>query len=518
MIKIKSFLLFVILLISITNIKADNISNRNDYNVGFKRYYVFDDSRKYPLLYEPGKNYDTTLYKRPMIVNVWYPAIQNKNSKTEKYTEYLNFENPDTLWTVFLKRIKNFNLTTIKENAFRYTELNDTLVENSLFDSLFNTDALIIKNAIVAKGRFPLVVYQQSLGGTIEENAFLLRYIASHGYVVVNCAYQSNSGKLMHPDWNLERSENDVRFLLNFAKSKSNLNFIDTSNIHLLGFSFGAQSNFNIVTKYNSIKSLVSLDSRLEYFYDYNVRGYGELPKYLLTNYRKINIPTLLFTNQEAPYIIIDSLKNSDRFYIMVKDYEHYDFCSIKAISNLMVYKKILNSKLLQKWDNFQYISEYIVDFYDFYSKNEFKNKCYNIQNKNKNQFYIEKIIKERGIDLSFNNKNISHRQVLFSLLTKEIIDVKNSLKKNNILISETMYNEFAYYLVSLNRINKAEDILNLAVEYYPKSSNLYDSLGEIYFMEKKYNKSLENFKKSLELNPNNNNALKYIEQIKLLN
>ena len=44
-------------------------------------------------------------------------------------------------------------------------------------------------------------------------------------------------------------------------------------------------------------------------------------------------------------------------------------------------------------------------------------------------------------------------------------------------------------------------------VKLYPKSSNVYDSLGEAYMKNGDKELAIENYKKSLELAPNNENA-----------
>ncbi len=57
--------------------------------------------------------------------------------------------------------------------------------------------------------------------------------------------------------------------------------------------------------------------------------------------------------------------------------------------------------------------------------------------------------------------------------------------------------------------------ILHLAVLIYPESANLFDSLAEGYlFLDDKKN-AIENFEKSLELNPANENAINRLKQLK---
>ena len=48
----------------------------------------------------------------------------------------------------------------------------------------------------------------------------------------------------------------------------------------------------------------------------------------------------------------------------------------------------------------------------------------------------------------------------------------------------------------------------------YPDSFNVYDSLAEAYMKNKQNDLAIENFKKSLQLNPKNENALKMLEKL----
>ncbi|MEL6721210.1 MAG: tetratricopeptide repeat protein, partial [Bacteroidota bacterium] len=78
--------------------------------------------------------------------------------------------------------------------------------------------------------------------------------------------------------------------------------------------------------------------------------------------------------------------------------------------------------------------------------------------------------------------------------------------------------NYLSYELAQENNdTKKAIELLRFALEEFPKDANLYDSLGEMYFLNKDYDSALENYRKSLELNPDNENAEEYIAQIERL-
>ncbi len=72
---------------------------------------------------------------------------------------------------------------------------------------------------------------------------------------------------------------------------------------------------------------------------------------------------------------------------------------------------------------------------------------------------------------------------------------------------AENDLNTAGYKLLGNNKIKDAIDVFKMNVKLYPKSSNVYDSLGEAYMKNGDKELAIENYKKSLELAPNNENA-----------
>ncbi len=119
----------------------------------------------------------------------------------------------------------------------------------------------------------------------------------------------------------------------------------------------------------------------------------------------------------------------------------------------------------------------------------------------------------------------INLKNVLKPLFLKD----KEEAKKQFSLLSkqeDTYYNidlarilnSIGYDLLHEDNTKKAIEIFDFAIAEYPENANLYDSLGQVYFENENYDKALLNYKKSLDLNPNNDNAKKYISEINLLN
>jgi tetratricopeptide (TPR) repeat protein len=81
-------------------------------------------------------------------------------------------------------------------------------------------------------------------------------------------------------------------------------------------------------------------------------------------------------------------------------------------------------------------------------------------------------------------------------------------------IFDENELNGLGYRLLSMERITDAIEILKLNVEAYPESWNAYDSLGEAYMKNGDREEAIKNYRKSLELNPKNENARVMIEKL----
>jgi len=95
---------------------------------------------------------------------------------------------------------------------------------------------------------------------------------------------------------------------------------------------------------------------------------------------------------------------------------------------------------------------------------------------------------------------------------------LKNEDSKAYKFDDENELNNLGYQLLNENRIDDAIKIFELLVSEFPNSSNSYDSLGEAYFTKGNAELALKNYKKSLELNPKNKNAEKFIINIEFEN
>jgi CubicO group peptidase (beta-lactamase class C family) len=79
---------------------------------------------------------------------------------------------------------------------------------------------------------------------------------------------------------------------------------------------------------------------------------------------------------------------------------------------------------------------------------------------------------------------------------------------------SENELNILGYQLLGKKRTKDAIEIFKLNVEMFPKSANAYDSLGETYLADDQKDLALANYKKAVELDPANANALLIVKRL----
>lgn len=111
--------------------------------------------------------------------------------------------------------------------------------------------------------------------------------------------------------------------------------------------------------------------------------------------------------------------------------------------------------------------------------------------------------------------------QFIYQYISKNGIDdfVKNSdalLKENKYGIrGPMMLNRFGYDLINEKKLDWAVEIFKLNIRLFPNEPNCYDSLGEAYMLIGQKDLAIQNYKRVLEMDPENENAKQMLEKLK---
>jgi CubicO group peptidase (beta-lactamase class C family) len=90
--------------------------------------------------------------------------------------------------------------------------------------------------------------------------------------------------------------------------------------------------------------------------------------------------------------------------------------------------------------------------------------------------------------------------------------EMKNA--KELFALKESEMNQLGYSLLNENKFDEAAAVFKLNVDEFPKSANVYDSYGEALLKKGNKEEAIINYKKSLELNPNNTGAIKALNDL----
>lgn len=121
-----------------------------------------------------------------------------------------------------------------------------------------------------------------------------------------------------------------------------------------------------------------------------------------------------------------------------------------------------------------------------------------------------EQLVKERNLNLEpiseFYSKSNSIKETIEFIKSEKMKGINSTYN-----VSENELNSFGYELVSAKKESEALEIFRLNTQLYPNEYNTFDSLGECLLLLNKRDEGIKAYKRSLELNPKNENARKII-------
>lgn len=156
--------------------------------------------------------------------------------------------------------------------------------------------------------------------------------------------------------------------------------------------------------------------------------------------------------------------------------------------------------------------------------------------------YFLRNIDKDRLVVVMTNNYLTQHQSCTFPMrvlegkeydlqkrstafaIAKEYKEsgIKNAVKlfrqlenNKNYRLSEDDMNSLGYEVLEKKDLNAAIQIFKINTEKFPKSDNVWDSLGEAFYNAGNYIQALKSYEKSLELNPKSESGKEMIKKIK---
>ena len=489
-----------------TSLKAINL-NKGKYEIGFRHYTETDSTRTYRIHNE----FNNQVINRPISISIWYPAkIEKNNSHQLTILDYLEVLKEEEEW----KNLPNYflldwfpYLSNTPENKAHLSEKVDAFSNSTFLD-----------------GKFPVIVYAPSYQSSSIENFALFEYLASNGFIVISSPSRGTDTRWLEGGTtkDMETQSRDIEFLLKEIYKYKN---IDLNKIALIGFSFGGLSNTITIIKHKNISAIVSLDGTERY-------NYGVLEKSPYFDLDKFNTPYIHFAQEEIPkevltsdkipaelnykFQLYDSLQYNNAYSYRFHDLTHSYFSTFGVLfANRDKRQDKSDAKIMV---SYRLLSEHTLQFLNATLKNDKYAKKF-IENSSENNGFAKDLISKKMKQA--NTRKFDYKDFNDLAFTQDYQDLiplyKRIISKYPELeLQEGMLNTLGLRL-SFNpkKIKQGVNVFLLALHIYPKSANLYDSLAEAYLHNKDFKNAIFNYKKSLELNPENQNAIDRLKQLK---
>jgi len=218
------------------------------FAVGFRVVEQSDPSRSYP-----STAPDAARKPRPIQTAIWYPAA--KGGQAMRYDDYLQLLGWDD----------DFSRSPAEQDKViaQWLEIVTGDRPAAQIAAERRDVRWAVRDAPALPGKYPVVIYSPSLSSNVFENAEMMEFLASHGYVVIASPALGVDGRWQKDDLaHAEAQAADIRFLVGYAQS---LPQADAGRLAVAGFSWGGMANVLAAAQDERIKALVCLDGTVRY-------------------------------------------------------------------------------------------------------------------------------------------------------------------------------------------------------------------------------------------------------------
>jgi hypothetical protein len=324
------YLLSIVFLFHGFSVFSQDFRDLRVYTAGYKNIELKDSSR----MYKPDTSLKDSLHFRPIELDVWYPAISKDDGDgSMKYIDFLK------LLQVRSNRFQNDTVySNLTSELLQYININlqisDTL-------KLLQLKTNSYKNAMPAEKRFPLIIYQCAYNGMSYENIPLFEQLVNNGFVVACITSVGRyPGNMTTRPEDLIEQVNDGIFAKHYLKNESN---IDSSEIGVMGYSWGGLASLVMAMNDKNIKASLSLDGSEMFYYrdsDEEVKDFNQLRRSNYFHPENIKAPyAYIESGHKQDESVADSIYNillllkTEKNYLRFSKTTHEDFSVIPSLA-----------------------------------------------------------------------------------------------------------------------------------------------------------------------------------------
>jgi len=460
------------------------------YEVGFKSYKTYDDSRTYIV----GE--DTI--SRPLLIHFWYPSQEKVQGHTLSFKHYIDL--------IAQREDYAKSGSEVDENSFSYVNAYSGHAKNNLgLDTSINTREILDSPVFGKSGipiqtigsEFPLLLYAPSNSKASVQNHVLCEYLASHGFMILSVASAGpNSIKREKFQESTMAQVTDMEHILKYSKDSLQIEY---TKLGLFGFSSGGNAITMFQMRNKNVDAVFSMDGGQEY------SGYLSLYKMQEFDLDKTNVPYCsLINNYEdfSIYPLYNSVITSEKYLFrlphlnhngFVSYWQYFDSCSPDSVKSDVA-------------KSFETLSKCALGFFSKYLKPSPSLK---------NSPFLSGLDKDY---IQAMGENYSSINLLFNALLDNDLDSASVLLEDpgsELFAEETQISILGRMLID-TKIDQAICLYQNNVKYHPNSWKAHYDLGYVYKEKGETLLAKEELLRSKELNPENGDIENLLDELNL--
>lgn len=346
------------------------------YAVGFEARDLVDRTRTYRAAVTVTGAPERRERGRPIQTSIWYPAAPTTRAPM-RYADYFALaarqEGPVDS-AVAARAVASYRQAWIAEE-----------VSAARLDSLLAARVLAVRNAVPAKGRFPVVVYNAGGGQPSWDNAVLCEYLASHGYVVIASPSTWNwerTRALADDIASAEAAARDMEFHIGVART---LPYADPGPIGLMGYSWGGLAGPMVAERNGDVAAVVNLDGSVRYYPELFAQASHHDPAAMRAAFMQLSqglermeleakasgepIDTGMVRELTRPFAFFEGIRYADAWHVTMRRFGHGNFSSNFAM--LWGQRRPGEPTQAEDLDGYVVLSRYVLAFFDGYLRHD---------------------------------------------------------------------------------------------------------------------------------------------------
>lgn len=446
---------------------------------------------------------------RPMQALVWYPAARSARPVT--FRDYYATAATEADLTLDAAAVKGITDTQLAEETKDWPAGAQALAR-----PMWAT-----RDAPAKAGKFPVVIYAPSYSATAAENADLCEYLASHGYIVLSSASQGARQRAMTVDVEgVETQAADIAWLIAQAVRMPNA---DTGRLAAAGFSWGGLANVVAAAKDDRIKALVSLDGSVRYFPQMVDGGKNAIPyvtparlavPMLYVAQRPATIEELSRKENKPGYSLMNNMTYADMFVVTLHPMAHKDFSAHGLhLARDSEFGEYSRDEVTQAYG---VMARYVRHFLDGYLKDDAAGRVFMANKPTANGVprHMATLDARRGGGVAPTREAFAKQLATQGFDKAAAIYEEMQAQGAAFKLEPHDINGWGYELLRSSMLAESVAIFRFGTQVYPKDANLYDSLGEAQAKAGQRSEAIENYRRSLALNPKNTNAVERLQAL----